>query len=144
MKRNRPPKTYWLPILFLILIAYNLLARHFDYTPFIPSIAILFLLVIGVFPEVEPRRKQSVALTDYVLEKRFGKYYNLIRYLGPAILVIGYLVSEFSPDKTAGIKFFFLSIVLFFLYGIWLCLVIADGKARFREKYQNQEDQDGE
>ena len=128
-----------LNILFLILFGLMLAAYFFgpnahSITPGLPLFAVLFLLL----PSLRKTASASVEFTDFVLEKRFGKHMEAVRWAGFGVLTAGFFFQALCPDLRLGTNVFLISLAVFFVHSLWLFLVIADQKAIWREKWERE------
>ena len=135
MKSEHKKRFVYNLIFYLVLaLCYGLLIFKQGWTLNHIPIFLLFLL----FPALRRDNEGKRAFTDFVLEKRFGRKYELVRGLGVAVLLAGFLFSMLWPDDVLGMQVFLLTLLFFFLHGLWLILVIADQKAIWREKWQQE------
>ena len=101
----------------------------------------IFMILFLLFASLRPTAGKQREFTDFVLEHRFGKKCELVRWLGLGVLAAGFLFSNLYPDQNLGMRVFLLSLLIFFVHGLWLVLVIVDQKAIWREKWKNESEE---
>lgn len=127
-------KNLILTLLILALLAVSLFGPKSGTKSF-PSAGLLLISIFLIFPSMRQDQRASAEFTQFVLEQRFGKNCELVRWSGLAVLVAGFFFNAFHPDASLGTQVFLLSLLIFMIHGLWLVLVIADQKAIWREKW---------
>lgn len=127
-------KNLILTLLILALLGVSLFGPKSDTRSF-PSASLFLISIFLIFPSMRQDRRASAEFTQFVLEQRFGKNCELVRWSGLAVLVAGFFFNTFHPDASLGTQVFLLSLLIFMIHGLWLLLVIVDQKAIWREKW---------
>ena len=73
---------------------------------------------------------ESEVMNIPVLKKKYGKYYTLRIYSGLAIFVISVVLSDVFSENAFLDKLSWFAMVLFFVDGVYLCVVQASSKMK--------------
>ena len=73
---------------------------------------------------------ESEVMNIPVLKKKYGKYYTLRIYSGLAIFVISVVLSDVFSENAFLDKLSWFAMVLFFVDGVYLCVVQASSKLK--------------